>query len=347
MIGGLSNKISKPPAKLGLLAVLSALIVYASHIIQAVIISWLSEILKRTPTSFFIQAIKNILSIKLSLLPILVIFICFYFFACDYLVKMKKKQQDIYNDLVKKQQDIYNNTEENKKNLYIIFEEKLSEFIFDLFESHLDDDLIGIVETALKNKGQDSQPLVTRIIQGLEGIRYFGTHISYITVFRPDEFKNYLIITNCVPELPEKLKEEIKQYQYIGNVSKPGLERRVTLASTTYKKRRSYKIFFKEDEDRKMTPYLVDINKPDQLQAKQFEHYINLGDFYELQGIKSIASFPLMKDKNSEVPLGVMCVDSSEEETFISSTYDDKLLRAARCLSIAIEIQDLLEELNY
>lgn len=342
MTGRSSNKTSKSPFILLLLGGLSALVVFVSPIIQTVISSWLSESLKRNP-NFFLQAIKNILSIKLSLLPIVAIFICF----CFLFFWMKQEQQKKYFDLLQKERNIHNNTEENKKNLYIGFEKKLSEFIFDLFESRLDDDLIGIVEKALKNKGQDSQPLVTRIIQGLEGIRYFGTHISYITVFRPDEFKNYLIITNCVPELPEKLKEEIKQYQYIGNVSKPERERIVTLASTTYKKRRSYKIFFKEDEDRKMTPYLVDINKPDQLQEKQFEHYINLGDFYELQGIKSIASFPLMKDKNSEVPLGVMCVDSSEEETFISSTYDDKLFRAARCLSIAIEIQDLLEELNY
>jgi hypothetical protein len=326
MIGGLSNKISKSPAKLGLLAGLSALVVFASPIIQAVISSWLSESLKRTPNSFFIQVIKNILSIKLSLLPVLAIFI-FICFCCLLLFNLKQK----------------------KGNLHISFEEKLSEFIFDLFESRLDDDLIGIVEKALKDKGQDSQPLVTRIIQGLEGSRYFGTDISLISVFRPNELKNYLIITNCVPGLSKGLKKCVEQPIGVDRI--PGL--RTGLAGTTYlegtksKERILLKIFFKEDQHGNMKPYYVDMNNPNQLQAEPFTEYMNLGQLHELLDPKSIAAVTLARAKNPEVPLGVMCVNSSEKETFISSTYDDKLGRAARCLSIAIEIQDLLEELNY
>jgi hypothetical protein len=55
----------------------------------------------------------------------------------------------------------------------------------------------------------------------------------------------------------------------------------------------------------------------------------------------------MFKKHNHETDiLGVFCVDSTDEEAFKSNKHDDKLIRAARCLAIAIEIQDLLEELN-
>ncbi len=216
-------------------------------------------------------------------------------------------------------------------------EKDLVEFIYNIFESHLDEKLIKVVEDILETTNNNCKPqdILEKLSKG-----YFDFSVNSMTIFQPDEHAEFLHPTVSVP--PETGKENVKNNLtfYIGNNSNNFDTR--GLAGFTYKTNELVKIYINQDRE----AWRVVVNEDNQTADEAFTHYRNIG-VNEQISIHSTAAIPLHRKRNGKIEvLGVLCVNSNDEETFKSRKHDDKLSKVSRCLAIAIEIQDLLEEMH-
>jgi len=157
---------------------------------------------------------------------------------------------------------------------------------------------------------------------------------------QPDELGNYLLPVASVP--PATIDEKVKGNLtfYIGNNNEHFGS--IGLAGYSYKNKELTKIYL----DLEHHAFRVHEDKFKQLIEEPFLEYRHIG-IHEMRSIRSIAGVPLFRNHTDKKDiLGVLCVDSSEEETFKSQKHDDKLTKAARCIAISIEIQDLLSKLH-
>jgi len=244
----------------------------------------------------------------------------------------------------------YFNSRRRKERLNIQkkVEKDLAEFVFDVFESHLDDQLVKIIEETLgsvdvtsesNNNNSISFNFLDKLCNSPE--QYFDFAVASMTIFQPDKSGEYLIQTVSMPPDTELRKDALKFY--IGNDRSILLSQ--GLAAFVYKNQELVKIHINLERE------AVRVRKNGIIES--FSHYRNIR-VNESIAVRSTAAIPLCRKHNGQtVVLGVLCVDSSVEEAFTNSTnreykdeYDDKLYKVARCLAIAIEIQDLLQELH-
>jgi hypothetical protein len=296
------------------IAFLLSLWAFLSVIFSNVISKWLYELLASSPN--LPQDLIRFLNLKLFSLSNLLLLAAIFSIPLLYInSKLKEERQSARAKV----------------------EKDLAAFIYDIFESHLDDALIKIVEATLASNGNSCNPLC--ILESLAN-GYFDFDIASLTIYRPVEDGEYLVPTDAIPTTirTDDPKDSLKFY--IGN-DKSYFHQR-GLAGFTYKSKQLVKIYL--DEDRQVFRVMESDNIHPAQEA--FPAYRDLG-INQLISIRSTAAIPMFKKHNHETDiLGVFCVDSTDEEAFKSNKHDDKLIRAARCLAIAIEIQDLLEELN-
>jgi len=246
-----------------------------------------------------------------------------------------KAEHDIEEERLRIQRKAVKDYEEERLRIKRKVGKDLSDFIYDIFESDLDDDLKKIVECSPIANGKNYGPFY--ILEGLIG--YFGFNVASISLHQPDEFGNYLLPKASFPPIiiEEKVKGNLTFY--IGNDHERFES--IGLAGYCYKHKELVKIYLNQEH----LAFRVFENEFGQFKEEPFPSYRHIG-IHELINIQSIAAVPLFRNhKNKTDILGVLCVDSSEEETFKSQQYDEKLTKAARCVAISIEIQDLLSKL--
>jgi hypothetical protein len=303
-------------------ALLLALLTSLSIIINNVFSKWLYEFLVSAPN--MPQVLLNFLSLKqFSLINLFLTIAVISIPLIYYNARLRKERLN------------------NQKKV----EKDLAEFVFDVFESHLDDQLVKIVEETLESIDVTFEPrnscitfnFLDKLCNSSE--QYFGFIVASMTIFqldKSDKNKEYLIPTISIP--PDNCAETKKDALrfYIGNDRANLLGQ--GLVPFVYKNQELVKIHINQERSA--------VRVRENGITETFSQYRNIG-VKESIGVRSIAAIPLCRKHNREtVVLGVLCVDSSVEEAFKNSEYDDKLNKVARCLAIAIEIQDLLEELH-
>jgi hypothetical protein len=304
-------------------ALFLALLTGLSIIISNVLSKWFYEFLVSSPNTP--QVLLNVLSFKrfsfINLFLIIAVFSIplFYFNS-----RLRKERLNIQKKV----------------------EKDLAEFVFDVFESHLDDQLVKIIEETLGSidvtlESNNNSSIPFNFIDKLcnSPVQYFGFAVASMTIFqldKSDKSGEYLIPTVSIP--PDNCAETKKDALrfYIGNDRANLLGQ--GLVTFVYQKQELVKIHVNLERS------AVRVRENGIIEP--FPQYRNIR-VKESIGVRSIAAIPLCRRHNKEtVVLGVLCVDSSVEEAFKTSEYDDELNKVARCLAIAIEIQDLLEELH-
>jgi hypothetical protein len=296
------------------IAFLLSLWAFLSVIFSNVLSKWLYDLLASSPN--LPQNLIRFLNLRLFSIGNLVLLIVIFSIPLLYLNSRLKKERQIVRAKVEKD---------------------LAAFIYDIFESHLDDELIKIVEAALGSNDNSCSP--SYILESLSN-GYFDFNIASLTIYQPVEDGEYLMPTDAIPSSigSDNPKDSLKFY--IGNDRSYFHQR--GLAGFTYISKQLVKIYLNQDRQ----VFRVMDNETNHPEQEPFPDYRNLG-INQLISIRSTAAIPLFKKHNRETDvLGVFCVDSTDEEAFKSDKHDDKLTKAARCLAIAIEIQDILEELN-
>jgi hypothetical protein len=320
---------------------------------SGVVSSWLYDFLKSLPKSFLLQVFINISNTQLPLSQILLVLAVFVIPLLFIFRMQREKYKERLKALLKRVKQnrlillkkVEKDCIEFKQSQLILvkkIEQDFTEFIFDVFESDLDPDLIKITESALNSK--NSYPLVERILHGLE--KYFkDMHLTSITIFRPYQAGEYLRIKHSTVHYSEELKDDLMFY--MGD-SPDNHNHRIGIAGFTYReftsRREKIQKFFLNQEDE---AFLIKIDDNGQVIEKAFPHYRPLIDTERIIAIHSTAAVALFRQGNNQTKiLGVLCVDSYNGEIFKSKSHDDKLLKSAQCIAIAIEIEDLLNEFH-
>jgi hypothetical protein len=248
----------------------------------------------------------------------------------------RKVEKDLQEEKLRIQRKAEKDLEEDMLSTQRKIEKALSDFIYDIFESDLDDELKKIVEDSPIASGSNGGPLY--ILEGL--IDYFDFRVAAISLHQPDEFGNYLLPVASVPPaiIDEKVKGNLTFY--IGNDHSRFDS--IGLAGYSYKNKELVKIYLNHEHH----AFKVYENELNQLIEEPFPAYRHIG-IHEVLSIRSIAAVPLFRNHKDKADLlGVLCVDASEEETFKSQKHDDKLIKAARCVAISVDIQNLLHKLH-
>ena len=234
---------------------------------------------------------------------------------------------------------IYSVYKENRLRIQRQAGKDLSEFVYDIFESDLDDALIKIVEDSLTTNGNNIGPeyILERLCQDHE---YFNFYVAAISLHCPDELGKNL---NPIASFPPLTIAEREKGALTFNIDNNNEDfDSIGLAGFSYKNKELVKIYFDQDHH----AIRIKESEANQFAEEPFYPYRDIGK-NEIISFRSTAAVPLLrKHKGQTEILGVMCVNSSDVDTFKSQKHDDNLTKAARCLAIAIEIQDLLKELS-
>jgi hypothetical protein len=321
---------------------------YIFTLFSGLIASWVYISLP-TPQALIDLLSINLFSLGTILLTAAVLFILLYFYRrnevekfLDQIKKEKNLRKIAENRLAEEipliQRRAEKDLEEEKLRIQRKAEKDVSEFVCDIFESDIDDILIKIVEDSLKVYGVNRGLLyiLHKLSHG-----YFEFNVADITLYRPDNLGTNLLPVVSVP--PMNLEANVKGDLtfYIGNDNENFDDYDIGLAGFSYKHKEFIKIFL--DEERHA--FRVHQNELNQLIEEPFPYYRAIG-IHEQIYTHSIAAIPLYRNQNRQTNiLGVLCICNSDEETFKSQKHDEQLTKAARCVAISIEIQDLLSKL--